>query len=107
MSKLRVEGFSISLDGFGAGPNQDTSNPLGVGGPALHGGAMSTRTIQKAVFGGDGGSTGTVDDNFAARGFRNIGAWLRIMFGIITGSAFIDRRTGCLRQSRDGSRFSE
>ena len=32
MSKLRVHSFSISIDGFGAGPNQDLENPLGVGG---------------------------------------------------------------------------
>jgi dihydrofolate reductase len=83
MSKLRVESFSISLDGFGAGPNQDIDNPLGVGGTALHGWALSTRTFQKAVFGNDGGSVGTVDDDFAVRGFRNIGAWIlgRSMFG--------------------------
>ena len=57
MSKLRVESFTISLDGFGAGPDQDLSNPLGVGGTSLHGWAMSTRTFQKNVFGGDGGAT--------------------------------------------------
>ena len=56
MSKLRVESFTISLDGFGAGPDQDINNPLGVGGTALHGWAMSTRTFQKNVFGGDGGA---------------------------------------------------
>ena len=37
MSKLRVESFTISLDGFGAGPDQDMNNPLGVGGTSLHG----------------------------------------------------------------------
>jgi len=47
MSKLRVESFTISLDGFGAGPDQDLNNPLGVGGASLHGWAFSTRTIQK------------------------------------------------------------
>ena len=87
MSKLRVESFSVSLDGFGAGLNQDIKNPLGVGGPALHGWALTTRTFQKAVFGNDGGSAGTIDDNFAARGFRNIGAWIlgRNMFGPVRG----------------------
>ena len=49
MSKLRVESFTISIDGFGAGPNQDINNPLGVGGTSLHGWALSTRTFQKAV----------------------------------------------------------
>jgi len=87
MSKLRVESFTISLDGFGAGPNQDLANPLGVGGTALHGWAFSTRTFQQKVFGGEGGSTEGVDEEFAARGFRNIGAWIlgRNMFGPVRG----------------------
>lgn len=86
MSKLRVEGFTISLDGFGAGPNQDLNNPLGVGGTSLHGWAFATRTFQQRLFGGDGGETG-LDDDYAARGFHNIGAWIlgRNMFGPIRG----------------------
>lgn len=86
MSKLRVESFTISLDGFGAGPHQDLAHPLGVGGTALHGWAMSTRTFQQKVFGGAGGAGG-VDDDFAARGFRNMGAWIlgRNMFGPVRG----------------------
>ena len=85
MSKLRVHSFSISLDGYGAGPNQDVDNPLGVGGMALHEWAFATRTFQK-MFGSEGGATG-VDDDFAARGFANIGAWIlgRNMFGPIRG----------------------
>ena len=51
MSRLRVESFTISLDGFGAGPNQDISNPLGVGGTSLHGWAIPTKTFQKHLFG--------------------------------------------------------
>jgi dihydrofolate reductase len=86
MSKLRVESFTISLDGYGAGPNQDLSNPLGVGGKSLHGWAMSTRTFQQHLFGSEGGETG-IDDEFAARGFRNVGAWIlgRNMFGPVRG----------------------
>ena len=86
MSKLRVESFTISLDGFGAGPHQDINNPLGVGGNALHGWAMSTRTFQRNVFGNDGGQDG-IDEDFAARGFQNIGAWIlgRNMFGPVRG----------------------
>ena len=86
MSKLRVESFTISLDGFGAGPDQDLNNPLGVGGTALHGWAVATRTFQKTLFGNDGGQTG-VDDDFAARGFHNMGAWIlgRNMFGPVRG----------------------
>jgi len=83
MRKLRVHGFSISLDGYGAGPNQDLANPLGVGGPALHEWAFATRTFRQ-MLGQTGGTTGT-DDEFAARGFQDIGAWVigRNMFGPI------------------------
>ena len=86
MSKLRVESFTISLDGFGAGPDQDIDNPLGVGGTSLHGWALPTRTFQQKLFGSDSGETG-VDDEFAARGFQNIGAWIlgRNMFGPVRG----------------------
>lgn len=85
MPKLRVHCFAISLEGYGAGPNQDVDNPLGVGGIALHEWAFATRTFRK-MFGRDGGTTG-IDDDFAARGFDNIGAWIlgRNMFGPIRG----------------------
>jgi len=81
-----VESFAISLDGYGAGPSQDIDNPLGVGGTDLHQWAFPTRTFQRALFGTDGGTTG-VDDDFAARGFRNIGAWIlgRNMFAPTRG----------------------
>ena len=86
MTRVRVESFAISLDGYGAGPNQSISNPLGVGGDALHQWALPTRTFQQALFGADGGTTG-VDDDFAVRGFKNVGAWIlgRNMFGPIRG----------------------
>lgn len=86
MSKVRVESFTISLDGFGAGPNQSLEKPLGVGGESLHGWALQTKTFQHALFGRDGGSTG-VDEDYAARGMRNMGAWIlgRNMFGPIRG----------------------
>jgi dihydrofolate reductase len=85
MAKLRVHSFAISLDGYGAGPNQDRDNPLGVGGIALHEWAFRTRTFQE-LHGKDGGATG-IDDDFVARGFDNIGAWIvgRNMFGPIRG----------------------
>jgi dihydrofolate reductase len=85
MSKLRVQSFSLSLDGFGAGPNQSLENPLGTGGLALHEWAIATRTFQQ-LFGNDGGTTG-IDDDYIARGFSNIGAWVlgRNMFGPIRG----------------------
>ena len=85
MGQVRVESFAISLDGYGAGPNQDINNGLGVGGEDLHQWFIPTRTFQKTHGAGDG-TTG-VDDDFAARGFRNIGAWIlgRNMFGPIRG----------------------
>jgi dihydrofolate reductase len=85
MSKLRVESFTISLDGYGAGPEQSLENPLGRGGSALHTWAFATRTFRQ-MFGQDGGST-DIDDRFAARGFDNIGAWIlgRNMFGPVRG----------------------
>lgn len=86
MSRVRVESFTISLDGYGAGPKQDINNPLGVGGTDLHQWAFPTRTFQRALFNAEGGKTG-VDDTFASRGFNNIGAWIlgRNMFGPIRG----------------------
>ena len=85
MTQVRVESFSVSIDGYGAGRNQDTNNPLGVGGEGLHQWFLPTRTFQRAHGAGDG-TTG-IDDDFAARGFRNIGAWIlgRNMFGPIRG----------------------
>jgi dihydrofolate reductase len=86
VSKLRVESFTISVDGFGAGPSQSLENPLGVGGTLLHGWAMATRTFQQRVFGSAEGETG-LDDDFAQRGFDNFGAWIlgRNMFGPVRG----------------------
>jgi dihydrofolate reductase len=86
MPKLRVESFTVSLDGYGAGPNQSLEHPLGGGGESLHEWAFATRTFQKQVLGSEGGTTG-IDDDFAARGFHNIGAWIlgRNMFGPIRG----------------------
>lgn len=85
MAKLRVNAFSLSLDGFGAGPNQDLQNPLGVGAMAVHDWVFPTRTFRQ-MHGQDGGETG-VDDDFAARGFAGIGAWIlgRNMFGPVRG----------------------
>ncbi len=85
MPKLRVHSFSISLDGYGAGPNQNLDNPLGAGGEALHEWVFATRTFRR-MYGTDVGTTG-IDDDFAARGFANIGAWImgRNMFGPVRG----------------------
>ena len=85
MSKLRVHTFAISLDGYGAGPEQSLDNPLGKGGETLHEWFYPTRTFQQ-MFGKDSGTTG-IDDDFAARGFANVGAWIlgRNMFGPVRG----------------------
>ena len=86
MSRLRVETFSISVDGFGAGPDQGLENPLGRGGESLHEWIVPTRTFQQ-MGGKSGGTTGT-DDDMAARSFDNIGAWIlgRNMFGPVRGA---------------------
>lgn len=85
MSRLRVHSFTISVDGYGAGPNQDASSPIGVGGIALHQWIFATRTFHQMT-GRDGGATG-VDDVFMARGTPNIGACImgRNMFGPARG----------------------
>lgn len=86
MTRVRVNAFSISLDGFGAGPDQGLEHPLGKGGEALHRWALPTQTFQRKVFGKDGGTTG-IDDDFAVRSFENVGAWIlgRNMFSPIRG----------------------
>jgi dihydrofolate reductase len=85
MPKLRVHSFAISIDGFGAGLDQDLRNPLGVGGPALVEWLFHTRTWQQ-MHGQDGGETGA-DDEVASRGFEGFGAWIlgRNMFGPVRG----------------------
>ena len=74
MVKLRVHAFSISVDGYGAGPDQSPENPLGVGGEELHEWMFPTRTFQQ-LQGNEGGTSG-VDDELTRRGFENIGAWI-------------------------------
>jgi dihydrofolate reductase len=85
VSKLRVNAFSISLDGYGAGANQTLDQPLGKGGEALHEWMVTTRTFQQ-LYGDGAGTTGT-DDELTARGFENAGAWIlgRNMFGPVRG----------------------
>src|SRR3954469_24658139 len=85
MSKLRVPCFAVSVDGFGAGPDQALEHPMGVGSEHLPDWFAPTREFQKMI-GKDGGTTG-VDNDFALRGFDGIGAWImgRNMFGPIRG----------------------
>jgi dihydrofolate reductase len=86
MSKLRVQSFSLSIDGYGAGPNQDLQNPLGVRGPELMEWLFHSRLWSK-MHGRDGGDTG-VDNEMAEQGFTGIGAWIlgRNMFGPVRGA---------------------
>ncbi len=86
MTKVRVAGFSVSIDGFAAGPAQSLANPLGENGPELFQWFFPTRTF-RAMTGQEGGSTG-VDDEFARRSMDGFGAFIlgRNMFGPIRGA---------------------
>jgi dihydrofolate reductase len=86
MSKLRVLCFSLSLDGFAAGPEQSLENPNGIGGLDVHEWFFPTATFQQLLYGKETGATG-IDNDFAARGIQNIGAWIlgRNMFGPVRG----------------------
>jgi len=85
MPNVRVHNFSVSLDGYAAGPHQSVENPLGVGGRRLHEWVFKTRSGRE-MFGGEGGETG-VDDEIWKRGDVGIGATImgRNMFGPIRG----------------------
>jgi len=84
--KVKVLCFSISLDGYSAGPSQDLQNPLGIGGPEIFQWFFATRVFQRMHGNGEGGEAG-VDNQIAERGFENIGAWIlgRNMFGPVRG----------------------
>lgn len=86
MSKVKVCAFSVSLDGYGAGPEQTLETPLGKHGESLHEWFFPTQSFQ-TMHGGGEGNTG-IDNDFAERSFENIGAWImgRNMFGPIRGS---------------------
>lgn len=85
MSKVRVAAFSVSIDGFGAGPRQDLENPLGVRGTELHEWFFPTDIFQKMH--GQGEGTKGTDNDVAALSFENVGAWIlgRNMFGPVRG----------------------
>ena len=85
MSKVRVNAFSISADGYGAGTDQSVEDPLGRRGEELHEWVFGTRTFRK-MYGNEGGSDG-VDEGYAARGMAGLGAWImgRNMFGPVRG----------------------
>ena len=85
MGRVRVAGFAVSIDGFGAGPDQSLENPLGVRGPELHAWYFPTRTFQTMI-GKDGGTEG-VDDRFGRASMAGFGAFIlgRNMFGPVRG----------------------
>ncbi|MEY4545205.1 MAG: hypothetical protein RL685_1400 [Pseudomonadota bacterium] len=93
MSRLRVNAFGISIDGYGAGPQQDLANPMGVGGMALHQWVFGTKYFQRMLADmageqvGEDVGRGGVDDDYAGRGLANLGAWIlgRNMFGPVRG----------------------
>lgn len=80
-----VRSFGISLDGFGAGPDQGLQNPLGVRGAELMQWFFPTK-VWRSKQGQEGGERG-VDNRMAERGFANLGAWVlgRNMFGPVRG----------------------
>src|SRR5262245_39186077 len=86
MARVRVHNYSISLDGYGAGPHQSREHPLGVGGEELHGWFVGTRTFREMQH-QSGGTTGP-DDEFAARGHVGVGAFIigRNMFAPSRGA---------------------
>jgi dihydrofolate reductase len=87
VGKVRVAAFSVSVDGFGAGPRQDLDHPLGVRGFELHGWFQQTEVFKK-MHGQRGGIGASVDNDFAGRSFENVGAWIlgRNMFGPVRGA---------------------
>ncbi|HEY7135254.1 MAG TPA: dihydrofolate reductase family protein [Acidimicrobiia bacterium] len=95
MAKLRVHNFSMSLDGYVAGPDQSLEHPLGVGGQRLHEWIFRTRTGRHTILGTEGGETG-IDDDFVARGLEGFGAEImgRNMFGPVRGPWTDDSWTG-------------
>lgn len=86
MSRFRVSVFSVTLDGYAAGPNQDLENPLGVGGLELVDWFFHTR-VWRQMHGLEDGSTG-IDNQLAEQGMAGIGAWIlgRNMFGPVRGA---------------------
>lgn len=94
MSKIKVRAFSISLDGYGAGPDQRKEQPLGKRGEELHEWIFPTKMF-KGMYGNGDGTEG-VDNDFAENSFENLGAWImgRNMFGPVRGPWLNDEWKG-------------
>ena len=95
MSRVRVAGFGISLDGFSAGVEQSLGDPLGKHGTEIFQWFFHTRTFS-SMHGQEGGSTGDIDDEFASRAMDNFGAFIlgRNMFGPVRGPWLDDQWQG-------------
>ena len=87
MSRVRVLSFGVSLDGYGAGPDQDLENPLGVGGTDLHAWIFARAYLPAHASAGRRAATPASTTISRERGFANIGAWIlgRNMFGPVRG----------------------
>ena len=87
MSKVKVQSFAVSLDGYAAGPDQSLENPLGVRGPELMTWFFNTRVFKKVHGQGDAAGETGIDNSMAEKGFEGIGAWIlgRNMFGPVRG----------------------
>jgi dihydrofolate reductase len=94
MAKVKVASFSVSLDGYGAGPNQDLQNPLGLRGLELHQWVFKTDSFQK-MHGAGSGEKG-IDNDFSEKAMANVGAWIlgRNMFGPVRGPWLDDEWKG-------------
>jgi dihydrofolate reductase len=85
MTKVRVAGFSLSIDGFGAGPDQSLNDPLGKRGMELHQWLFGTKMFRAMI--GEGGGSDGIDGDFATRSMNGFGAFIlgRNMFGPVRG----------------------
>lgn len=83
MGKVRVAGFSVAIDGYGAGPEQSLADPLGKGGKGLHEWMFATRMFKEMI--GSGGGEAGIDNGFAERSMAGFGAFIlgRNMYGPI------------------------
>lgn len=94
MTKVRVAGFSVSLDGFGAGPDQSLDHPLGVNGGEMFQWFFPTRSFRR-MQGAEDGETGP-DDDFGRRSMEGFGAFIlgRNMFAASRGEWTDDQWRG-------------
>ena len=72
MAKVRVHNFTITLDGYGAGPGQSLEYPLGLGGDRLHVWVFETEFGRRMI--GETGGTNGIDNDFLLAGAEGIGA---------------------------------